>query len=266
MASPLTRIVLLGFGALNRRVAELLRLRASPVVIVGTISRGTIFGKVRSSAEHSVILNKEQLVAAAPDIVVEAASREAVGEWGESALEAARCLVVSSASAFTDDALFESLRHRAKLHGSRLILSPGALGGIDALSAASRLSLEKVRHRIIKPPSGWGRSSELQRSDRTSPEILFSGAAREAAKCYPRNANATVVSALAGLGLDATEVELVCDPSAATNRHEILAVGDFGTLTIALENRPLVANPKSSELAALALVRIVENATQGIVI
>jgi aspartate dehydrogenase len=266
MATPLTRIVLLGFGALNRRVTELLRSRASPTVIVGTITRGGVSGNVAPSSEHPVIRNKEQLLAAAPDIVVEAASREAVGEWGDSAMEAARCFVVSSASAFNDDALLESLRSRAKLSGSRLVLSPGALGGIDALAAASRLPLKQVRHRIIKPPSGWGRTTELQRSARAPPEILFRGPAREAARCYPLNANATVVSALASQGLDATEVELICDSSSETNRHEILAVGDFGTLTIALENRPLAANPRSSELAALALVRLVENATAGLVI
>jgi aspartate dehydrogenase len=96
-------------------------------------------------------------------------------------------------------------------------------------------------------------------NDTGSPVVLFEGSAREAATRYPLNANVVVVSALSTVGLDQTRVELVSDSTAATNRHEIHAVGDFGSLTLTLENRPLASNPRSSELAALALVRLAEN-------
>jgi len=42
-------------------------------------------------------------------------------------------------------------------------------------------------------------------------------------------------------------------------RHELAARGAFGSLSVAIENGPLAANPKSSETTALGLVRLIEN-------
>jgi aspartate dehydrogenase len=181
-------------------------------------------------------------------------------------LSVAHRFVVSSSSAFTDDLLLKELRQTAAHHGSQLVLSPGAVAGIDALSAASRLALSEVRHRIVKSPRSWGSSLDERERTQGGASILFSGSARECARRYPLNANVTVVSALSGIGLDATQVELVSDPLAVANRHEIHVCGEFGRLSITVENRPLQANPKSSELAALALVRLAENEGTDLVI
>jgi predicted dinucleotide-utilizing enzyme len=84
------------------------------------------------------------------------------------------------------------------------------------------------------------------------------GAPISAAALFPRNANATVVTSLAGIGLDRTRVELVADPALKRNQHRISARSAFGTLQITLENEPSPVNPKSSELTALSLVRLIE--------
>ena len=59
-------------------------------------------------------------------------------------------------------------------------------------------------------------------------------------------------------------VELVADPNIGENCHHLTACGDFGALHIKVENRPLAENPKSSELAALSLVRLIENRCRSI--
>lgn len=263
-----TRVVLLGFGAINQRVAALLQARASAVEIVGVIRRGREKGGSIHTAAGGVplIANAAELADVGADVILEAASREAVREWGSVGLSVARRFVVSSSSAFTDDLLLKELRQTAAQHGSQLVLSPGAVAGIDALSAAARLSLSEVRHRIVKSPSSWGSALDERERTQEGLTVLFSGSARECAKRYPLNANVTVVSALSGIGLDATRVELVSDPRAAVNRHEIHAAGEFGCLSVTVENRPLRANPKSSELAALALVRLAENERTDLVI
>lgn len=220
------------------------------------------------AARAAVIADPAELAALAPDMILEAASQDAVREWGAVALRSARRLVISSASAFVDEELLSDLRRTAQQSSSQLVLSPGALAGVEALSAGARLAIRTVRHRIIKSPRSWGPTTDAcgESPDSGRPVVLFEGSAREAAKRYPLNANVTVVSALASLGLDRTVVELVSDPSAVANCHEIHASGDFGSMIVKIENRPLHSNPKSSELAALALVRLAENEVADIVL
>jgi aspartate dehydrogenase len=256
-----TRIVLLAFGAINRRAASLLKSRQSTAAIVGVIVRHPESLPSELIEGAAVIESPSDLVAVAPDVILEAASREAVREWGDRALRSARRSVVSSASAFVDHDLLRDLRDTAMRFGSQLVLSPGALAGMDGLSAAARLGMREVHHRIVKSPRRWGTSigQDVLSPSAREPVVLFRGSARQAAIRFPLNANVTVVSALSGIGLDETIVELVADPSATDNCHQITANGDFGSLAITLKNRPLHANPKSSELAALALVRLAEN-------
>ena len=94
---------------------------------------------------------------------------------------------------------------------------------------------------------------------------FFDGSAREAADRFPQNANVAVISALSGIGLDKTRVVLVADPAAGRNAHRVEASGAFGRLDLTLENEPLATNPKSSEMTALSLVRLVENAVAPLV-
>ncbi len=49
------------------------------------------------------------------------------------------------------------------------------------------------------------------------------------------------------------------DHTASGDRNELAARGAFGSLSFALENGPLAANPKSSETTAIGLVRLAEN-------
>lgn len=263
-----TRVVLLGCGAINSRVAGLLRSRQSRADIVGVIVRRPESVPRDLLPDAAVIKDAASLAAVSPDIVVEAATREAVREWGAAALQSARRFIVSSASAFADDDLLHDLKQVAAQSGSQLVLSPGALAGVEALSAGSRLGMTEVSHRIIKSPKSWGAAAGEHATlpPSSPPVLLFKGPAREAASRFPLNANVTAVSALSSLGLDRTIVELICDPAVTSNRQEIHARGEFGSLTITIENRPLQANPKSSEMAALSLVRLVENDAADFVI
>ena len=171
---------------------------------------------------------------------------------------------ISSTSAFCDEAILEKLIACADHHGSQILVPPGALAAIDALAAAAVLPVHEVTHRIVKPPAAWiGTPAEklLRLDSLTQAEAFFEGTARDAARQFPANANVAVIAALAGIGLDRTRVELVADPHARGNGHHLHVEGAFGVLDMKIENRPLANNPKSSELTALALVRIIENRT-----
>ncbi|NLS07690.1 aspartate dehydrogenase [Rhizobium sp. P32RR-XVIII] len=256
------RLCFVGWGAINRRVAELLKERHGDDVVFAAVALADIADAIGVPDSIPVITDPSVLWQLELDLVVEAAGRGAVAQWGEHALRHSGGFVVASASAFCDDGLFERLQKAAREHGSQLIVPPGALAGIDAIAAAAALPLEAVTHRIIKPPRAWaGTAAEqiITLDGVAGPTTFFSGSAREAASRFPQNANVSAVAALSGIGLDRTQVELVADPAAETNRHELAVSGEFGRLNVVIENRPLAANPKSSEMAALSLVRLVEN-------
>jgi aspartate dehydrogenase len=258
-----------GWGAINSRVGALLAARNAAVEIVGIAAIDTPESRVSIPLGVRFLTSPRELAGLRPDIVVEAAGRAAIDIWAEAALAAAPAVIIASTSAFCDEALLARLVDTASQHGSRILIPSGAIGAIDALASASVLGLDEVTHQIVKPPVAWkGTPAEklldlATLNDRT---VFFSGTAREAASRYPQNANATVVTALAGVGLDNTRVEMVADPAVRINGHRIMARGAFGRLEIVLENNPLATNPKSSELTALSLVRLIEHQTHSIVV
>ena len=261
------RLVIVGWGAIGRTTAKL--LGGGPVELVAVALRAGSATPLDLPAGVVVITDPDELSELHVDVVAEAASRESVGPWGHGALRVGSDFIVSSVSALADVELFESLRQAASANGTRVHIHPGAIGGVDALSAARLLGLDSVEHRIIKPPRAWrGTPAEtlcaLDILD--SAVAFFSASANEASELFPKNANAAMTTALAGVGPQATIVTLVADPAATTNRHEITASGAFGRFDILLAVNPSADNPKTSMLAALSLVRAIHNLAASIVI
>ena len=128
----------------------------------------------------------------------------------------------------------------------------GAIGGLDAIAAASVDGLDKVAYLVRRPPD---QPLPHLGSDNPKAETeVFSGFAREAALRFPENLNAAAALGFAGLGLDQTEVRVVVDPSVDRLHHEITATGRFGQLSVS------VANPESpSRLVAMSVVRALES-------
>jgi len=263
------RIVLVGWGAIATRVTHLLAKRGAPVRIVAVAVRDASTLRDGLPKDAQLISDPAELADIEADLLIEAAGRASVSPWAQAGLARGWDVAISSTSALTDADLLAQLTETARQNHAQILIPPGALGGIDALSAASRLGLQTVRHEVVKPARAWAGTKAESLCDLatlTASFTFFTGSARAAADAYPQNANVAVISALAGIGLDHTTVALTADPMAMLNSHRITATGDFGTLTLTLENRPLATNPKSSEMTALSLVRMIENRAGQVVI
>ncbi len=255
--SKTLRVALIGYGAIGRSVAEGLTGAQGAHIELSSILVRTTRANNRESCLTTSI---DRLIDSRPDLVIECAGHEALRRHGPSILRSGANLMVVSSGALVDAALEKDLISAARNSGANIEIPAGAIGGVDAISAARRAGLSNVRHISIKPARAW-RGTHAERETQLDllrePIVIFEGTARDAATKYPENANVSATISLAGLGLDRTRVQLIADPDAAANTHIIEADGAFGTLSQTTTSPALDGNPKSSSFTAYSVVNAV---------
>jgi aspartate dehydrogenase len=192
-----------------------------------------------------------------PDLVIDCGGHQALAAHGPVALALGIDVMTVSLGALADLQIERSLRDAGIAGGARLHLVSGAIGGLDALRSAAVGTISQVSYTGRKPPKGWRGSPAEAAIDLdaiTLPTPHFNGTAREAALAYPKNANVAAAVALAGIGFDKTQVELIADPTMTENIHEIAVQGAFGTFHFQIAGKGLPDNPRSSALAAMSIV------------
>ena len=261
---------LIGYGGIARDVVAALREAGGGVKISAALCRPGQAERARVALPGIDIVELlDDLLARRPNVVAEVAGQQAVAQHGPATLRSGCDLLVISVGALAERALLESLKAAARDGNSRILLPAGAIGGIDAIAAMRAGGLDAVRYRSRKPPAAWRGSAAEQVADldkMTSRTVLYRGTAGEAALLYPQNANVAAAVALAGLGFEKTEVELVADPQAPGNVHEIEVEGSAGHFAIQLQGKPSRTNPKTSALAAFSVARALLNLGAVIVI
>lgn len=263
------RVALIGLGAIGCGVMALLRddpLLRFDRVLVHEGSRARAEATLAADGLAGVpVAARLDLDGARPDVVVECAGHAAIEEHVLPALAGGVPCVVASVGALAAPGLPERLEAAARAGGAQVQLVAGAIGAIDALAAARLGGLDRVCYRGRKPPLAWLGTPAEQRGDLATlaaEALIFEGSAREAATLYPKNANVAATLALAGLGLDRTEVRLYADPAVRQNVHQIEAAGAFGSLELTLRCKTLEANPKTSALVVYSVARALRNRVQ----
>lgn len=245
------KFAMIGHGAIAKFVRGALERR--DVEEIAEIVRP---GK-EDAAHHPPRVSAISDVPADCDLIVDCGGHAALTAHGSDALRRGMDVLTVSLGALADADLMAVLRNAADAGGARLQVASGAIGGLDALRAAKAGRLDRVTYIGRKPPAGWVGSPAEDVFDLgalSEATAHFEGSARQAALAYPKNANVAAAVALAGLGFDKTQVQLIADPSATQNIHEVRAQGAFGELTFTITGHGLPANPKSSALAAMSIV------------
>ena len=260
------RIGLLGGGVIARLFIEQLRAGAiaeAEVVAIAGRSPGSRGAALARELGIPFVVGIEELVAARPDLVIEAASHEAVREHAERLLDQRIAVMLLSGGALADDALRARLERAAHANRALLYVPSGGIGGLDALKAACAAGVDEVSIAVTKPPAAWkgiayveGLGIDLDRLEAAT--TLFEGSAREGVPHFPANVNIAAVLALAGAGFDRTRLKVVADPALRFNTHFIRIKGRTGTIDLRFESVPSPDNPKTALLAcysALAAFR-----------
>ena len=265
-----TGIGILGCGAIGKGLAVAIRDELSPGLRVVALFdqdsqraeelAGSLNMDVKATSSFETFIGTE-----AVDMVVEAASGDAVRSYAESILNAGKDLMVMSTGGLLDSRLFANLDVICRRVGVKILIPSGAVGGIDAIRA-SRGFLQEVVLTTRKPPETLvdvesEAGHNLESID--SPKIVFEGNALEAVKRFPFNINVAATLSLAGLGPEKTKVRIVADPQAKGNIHEVYAKGQSGILRFTMENVPHPDNPKTSHLALLSAIEVLRNVGSG---
>jgi aspartate dehydrogenase len=266
----MTAVGLIGCGGIAQDAIAALRESGDAVEVVAALCRPGHAAKAAAALPGiSIVESLDELLGRNPKLVAEVAGQNAVSEYGPAVLRRGVDLLVISVGALAEPKLLQALRVAAHNGSSRILLPAGAIGGIDAIAAMRLGGLSAVRYRSRKPPAAWRGTPAEKVADLdklTERTVLYSGTAGEAALLFPQNANVAAALALAGLGFDATKVELVADPQAPGNVHEIEAEGAAGRFAIQLQGKASRTNPKTSALAALSVARALINLEAAIAI
>jgi aspartate dehydrogenase len=192
------------------------------------------------------------------DIIIECASKEAVREYGKKIIESKKDLIVLSVGAFSDKEYLSELQNLSNLNNTRILVPTGAIAGLDSIKSVKKY-LESLTITTTKHPKSFAgapffKKSKIKLEEISKKTILYEGNAITAIEFFPANVNVAVSIALAGIGLEKTQVTIIADPTISVNKHEILGKGSFGEIHIIVQNIPSPTNPRTSYLASLSAI------------
>ena len=268
------KVALIGYGAIARISLDKINEhdKNNDIKIVGVLVRENREKEARAALDPSisVVTTIEDLVQLSPNVVAECAGQGAVSEYGKAVLSSGIDLLVISTGALADDKLRTELTEICNKNGTHVLIPSGAIAGLDGLNSLRIGGLSSVKYTSTKPPLAWvgtPADKEFDLSKIEEKTILFTGPAREAARLFPKNANLAATVALAGLGMDQTQIELVADPGVAPNNvGAVSAEGLFGSLKVECRGLPAPDNPKTSATTALSLAEAILKETRTIII
>lgn len=265
------RIAILGAGTIARLFLEHIRRGdlGRGIEVVALCGRSAASAGVALAKEYGVpfVVGVDALQSIKPDVVVEAASHDAVRAHLVDLLSAGIAVIVLSGGALVDDKLRAAAEKAAEDNNALLYVPSGGIGSLDALKAACIAGVDDVTIQVAKPPAAWKKieyveSLGIDLDSLNKATVLFEGPAREGVPHFPQNVNIAAVLSMAGIGFDRTRLSVVADPALIANTHTIRIRGVSGTIAIVLENVPSPENPKTAWLAcysALAALKLVNS-------
>jgi aspartate dehydrogenase len=257
----LRAVGVVGLGVIGRAVCRALDGGVPGLRLAGALARDRVkaVAFLDGLATPPPFLSLEDLVTAS-DIVVEASTRAHLEAFAPAVLGAGRDLVVLSCGTLLDHPEWIAL---AEAKGARIHVPSGAIAGLDGLKGARVGAVTAVTMETRKPPRGlagapWIERHKIDLDAITEETLVFEGPAVEACRAFPANVNVLAAVSLAGIGPQRTRSKIYAVPGLAMNRHRVRAEGEFGTLTIEIENVPS-ENPRTGKLSYLSTIALLRD-------
>jgi aspartate dehydrogenase len=243
------RVGLIGCGAIGRPVARaLLAGKAGPHVLAAVLARSA-----RELDGFPVTADPDCFLAGSYDLVIEAGGPDAFRALVPAALERSEVWAVSPIP-LADPLVERNIRQICASSGHALRIAPGALAAFDGIATALAAGLERLEVFI-----------DLAAGQAPEPELLFEGSARAVALRYPEGVNVVVAAALAGPGLDATQVRVTRPARGTVGRTMGFTVRSRAGI-FAVTANPRVIPAEDIHTVAASLVAMLRRETTGIVV
>jgi aspartate dehydrogenase len=209
----------------------------------------------RSLIPPPPVLGLPDLVRAS-DLVAEAASGTAVAEIVPACLLARKDVFVISVGGLLGH---EDWYQQAEAQGTRILVPSGAIAGLDGVRAAAIGRVDSVLLISRRPPEAltcapYVTEHGIELDRLTDETVIFEGSAREACRAFPMHVNVPAALSLAGVGLDQTRVRILAVPGGIFNQHRIEVRGEFGRLSVEIENVPSPTNPRTGLLSIFSSI------------
>ena len=255
------KVGLLGCGAIGTQIALAIDSGKIPAILTHIYdeSKDASSILVEKLTNKPVISENPHLLSSNPiDIVVEAASQDAVKDIALSVLQNKKDLMIMSVGALLDESVYEILSDACKDFKKTIYLPSGAIAGLDGIKSVQNelesLSITTTKHPRSLKGAKFFENSDIDLDSLNSKTIIFQGNAKEAVSLFPANINVAALLSLTGIGSEKTKVKIIADPNTDKNTHHIEAFGSFGKMTFTIENYPDPNNPKTSRLAILSAI------------
>ena len=262
------KVGIAGCGTIGRKVASELDCGFVPGARLGGISSRNLARARRFASNLNCrppVVGLERLVEMV-DLVVEAAPASAFDSIAKLTLGAGKDIMVLSGGALLDrDDLF-ALAERT---GATIYVPSGAIAGLDGVAGAAAGRIDSITMITRKPPSGLRGAPGVEKAGidldaLTEPTVVFEGPALEACMLFPANVNVSAALSMAGVGPTLTRIRIYADPTVDRNTHDIVVEGEFGRLSIRIENVPSAANPRTGVLSALSTLAALRRITSHV--
>jgi aspartate dehydrogenase len=241
------KVGLIGCGAIGTVLAEAIdrKLVVCDELIIFDID----FAQAQKLKEKlkfpvKIVDNVDEIIAANPKVIVEAAGQGAVHQYYDKLVASKAEIIFMSTGALLDHDTTNPQVH----------FPAGAIGGLDAIAAAANAGITEISLTTRKNPKALGKPI-------TEETVTFEGDAEEAARQFPREMNVAATLALT-VKPTKVKVKVIVDPATTRNTHEINVKWRYGDMTLRFANMPHPDNPHTSALAAWAAIRLLQTLLQ----
>jgi len=263
------KVGILGVGAIGRTIATAIDQKQLDAQLVALADQDVVRAKALSAelSSRPPVVSVDEMIEKS-EVAVEAASQAALPDFVPRALSRGRDILVMSVGGLLDR---EQWFRQAGEKGCRIYVPSGAIAGLDGIKSASIGRIDSALLTSRKPVAALrGSKYVVERGipldDLKEDTVIFEGLAEEAARAFPATSNVAASLRLAVNPIEPVpvRVRIVAVPGGNENVHEIRVQGEFGKLTVTVENVPSKSNPRTSQLAAFSAIATLKNLTRSL--